>query len=112
MLARIHSYHFAVSILNSTIRLFDPLLKEVAVPAAVLVRTFIKEALKESPKTEEELVAYYIDENKILRTSGKGGVPGKTEDISALLDEKFEPEDPKEKELTQYSGRIIGRKII
>lgn len=112
MLARIHSYHFSVSILNSKIKLFDPRLGEVEVPAPVLIRAFVKEALKESPKTEEELVAYYIDENKVLRTLGDGGLPGKTEHISVLLDERFEPQDPKEKELIKYCGRITGRKII
>lgn len=123
MLARIHSQTFAEGILNMKVKFFNPEGGgDAEVPAAVLIRAFVKEALKDNPRNEEELKKHYIDENATLRKLGKKGTPGVRDDISALLDEKFEPErvdldgntkSPQqyEKELEQmkYVGTIKGK---
>lgn len=95
MVARIHSSTFSEGILNQTIKLFNPEGGgDAMVPAAVLVRAFVKEVLKDNPRDEEELKKHYIDENVQLRKMGEKGTPGVRNDISALLTEDFLPPAP------------------
>lgn len=109
MLARIHSASFSLGILNAKIPVFNPNLK-TEVPAAVLVKAFVDEVLNGKHSNEDELINHYIDENKVLRTLGSSDTSGLSKDISALLDEKFEPEKNEDKKLMNYVGKVTGKK--
>jgi|GEM_PF-2645393 len=93
MIARINSENFASTILGMTIKLVKPGGAVAEVPAPVLIRRFIKEALKPNPKGEIEIRKRYIDENSTLRQLGQGETPGLSADVAAIFVEKFEPEE-------------------
>ena len=100
MSARIHSASFAMGILGSQIKLFNPNAIGPAnfeVPAAKLVELFVNEALKDNPKNESELVNHYIDNNYDLRT-----VKTTTKETTSVLDNAI---------FEANVGRVTGRKV-
>ena len=111
MYARIHSSYFTKKFLNSTTKLFHPRTAAAEVPNPVMVGAYIKEALKSNPTNEEELKAHYIDENRQLINMGSSHTHGLPEDVVALVDAKFEPEDINEKKLIGYVGKVTGKKF-
>jgi len=123
MIARINSVSFAERVLNIPVKLFVPSGGTVEVPAPVLVRRFIEEALKPNPTNESEIKKRYVDENSELRKSSPGGTPGIAKDVYNILIEKFEPKPAdsspearvtaeREKLLMNYVGKVTGRKRV
>lgn len=106
MIARVHSFSFSLGILGSVKRLFNPLVKESDVPDPVWIRAAIKEILKDNPRTEAELKAHYIDENRVIRKLGEGGTSGYSKDVEALLKDDFGLD---EGDLTTSVGRVTGK---
>ncbi len=112
MLARIHSVSFATNVLASSTKIFNPNSRDNDVPNPVLIRANIREILKDHPRSVAELLKHYIDENKELRSLGKDNLPGTSKDIDDLLGEQFLPDDPNERELAKYVGKVTGKKPI
>ena len=101
MSARVKSASFALNILPSQVRLYNPGFgqpKEISVPAALLVHKFIDEAIKFGKSefsNEADIVKHYIDDNYNLRTSGT------MLDVEKIL---------KEAVFEDKVGLVIGRK--
>ena len=111
MLARIHSAHFAQTMLAQKVKFFNPDGSDTEVPMAVLAKASIEEMLnKDNPENEEELIQHYIDENARLRKLGTLGTGGISKDVVAVMESKFIPTDTKKAKLVQYVGRVTGRK--
>lgn len=109
MLARIHSAHFSLNILNGERKMFNAQGKDVDVPEPILIRQNIRDVLAKPPEDYEALLANYRDENFDLRTLGSGKTPGLNTDVSDfILNEKFAPEDMDEKQKTKYVGKVLG----
>lgn len=107
MIARVHSFSFSTGILGAVKRLFHPTLKEADVPDPVWISAAIKEILKDNPRTEAELKAHYIDENKSIRKLGKNETSGYAADVEALLKDQFGIDE--NDELTTSVGRVTGK---
>jgi hypothetical protein len=98
MSARIHSQHFNLNILPAKRQVYhSKLQKNVEIPQAKLVGLFIGEVLKENPKTEEELIKHYVDDNYILRDVGEA-MPGVADIVNNAT---FVPS----------VGKVTGKKI-
>lgn len=117
MLARINSYSFSTQVLNYTVPTTEPDVKEVGIPGPVLAQAFIKEVLKDNPGDEEEVKKHYIDAYSKLTSLAEVDLKvakiknaGTIFDRFAILKEQFLPEDPYERTLVGYVGKVTGKK--
>lgn len=121
MYARIHSASFSENILNMKLKLFNPGTgSDIEVPAPLIIRSAIKEILKDNPVNEETLINYYIDENAKLRQLGSDGTGGTRQDVINVVNEKFMPEKYKlekngklvEKSSEEYAKEVKQMKFV
>lgn len=115
--ARIDSYSFLTNVFGQTIPIFDPDISEYGIPAPVLVKLFVEEALQPNPRTEDEIKKHYIDSYAIVTQGAEAKIlgitikhSGNSKDRIAVLNEPFIDEsNPKDVEFADYVGKVRGR---